>query len=488
MDEDIEIDIEDNIEENIRNFAKLSAELQWITIFKVQDKNERKHLIGQIEDEVERAYLTTCSITDDNDKIDLIKNITTKRAKMMVISSLDDSKLKMKYIQNTLDESEKVYIIDSMQHPNNMEWVLEKCEEIEEPIERAYLVASIRDYESIQNRVQTVDNLITELIDIENCEKGKYEAIGIDPEMTIGIEIEAEGMWAKILNTYTPEIWDWKVKDDCSLIEGVELNSPPFSDTRNGVNEIYQMLTMMNKLGLENNRRCGGHIHIGARYLDTIEEYKELFEIYGNAEKIIYLISNKPGELPRKSVNFYAGPISERLNKNNKYNESNEKDEFIRIAQAIQGSPKEYSLNIMNVGYRDKDTIEFRAPNGTLDGDVWVENIRLYARIMQASKEIARIKQKHKNKEEITEEEEEKIIAKYRLKHTISDDEKMESLMELLFDEEEKETYWQRYNENKKLAIETDFFKDFKFEKVDCQKTFIKPEDIKKQEEKDNER
>lgn len=480
-------DIEDNLEENIKNFKNLTAELQWITIFKVKDKDTRKRLIEQIEDEVERAFLIDCSIIDDNDKIDLIKNIKTKRARMMVIANLRDENLKKQYIQCTLDESEKVYIIDAMQHPKNMEWILEKCEEIETPIHRAYLIASIRNYDKMQARVQTVDNLVNELIDIKNCEKGKYEEIGIEPEMTVGIEIEAEGMWAKLLNTYEPEIWDWKVKDDCSLIEGVELASPPFGDTTTGVNEIYQMLTMMNKLGLETNRRCGGHVHIGARYLKTIEEYKELFEIYGNAEKIIYLISNKPGELPRKTVKYYAGPISEKLN-NNKYNEAKRKDEFIRIAKKIQENPKAYSLNIMNVGYIDKDTIEFRTSNGTLDGDIWVENIRLYARIMQASKEIARIKQKHKNKEEITEDEKEKIIAKYRLKHTNSDDEKMKSLMELLFNEEERETYWQRYNENKKLAIETDFFKDFEFKKVDCQKMFIKPEDINKQEEKDNER
>ena len=34
MDEDV--DIEDNLEENIKNFARLTAELQWITLLKIE--------------------------------------------------------------------------------------------------------------------------------------------------------------------------------------------------------------------------------------------------------------------------------------------------------------------------------------------------------------------------------------------------------------------------------------------------------------------
>lgn len=483
MDEDV--DIEDNLEENIKNFARLTAELQWITLLKIEDKDKKMSLIEQIEDEVERAYLIQYTVFKDEDKIKLIKNLTNRRAILIIISSLQNEELKKEFIENTLDENEKVYILDTIQHSKDKSWIMEQSEKIKSPISRAYLIGNMKNYESMQIKVETIQDLVTELIDVKNCEKGKYERIGIDPKITVGIEIEAEGMWSPLINNYEREIWDWKVKGDGSLIEGIELNSPPFIDKKTCVSEIYQMLTMMNKLGFETNRRCGGHIHLGAKYLKNIQEYKELFEIYGNAEKIIYLIANKPGELPRESAKDYAGPISVKWKeKNSKYKEPTEKDEFMKIAREIQ-KERECSLNIRNVGSENKDTIEFRASNGTLDGDIWVENIKLYARIMQTAKEIAKIKEKHKNGEEITDDEQAKIIAKYKLKHTNSDDEKMSSLMELLFDEDEREVYLERYNKNKELAEKTHFFDDWKFGKVDCKKIFKKPE---QPEQPDNER
>lgn len=251
----------------------------------------------------------------------------------------------------------------------------------------------------------------------------------------------------------------------------------------------------MKALDLQATERCGGHIHLGADYLTTLEEYKEFFEIYGNAEKIIYLISNKPGELPRESIRTYAKPVSEILEneiyqgEENKFPEPTEKDEFIMVAQEIQDSSKEYSINIMNINEQPgKNTIEFRGSNGTIDGDVWVENIKLYARIMQSAKEIARIKEKHKNGEELTEEEQRKIVAKYKLKHEDSDDDKMENLMELLFDKNEREVYLQRYNTNKELAEKEGFFKDLTFGKVDCREMFVKAKDEQKEEIEGNER
>lgn len=484
MDEDV--DIEDNLEENIKNFARLTAELQWITLLKIEDEDKKMSLIEQIEDEVERAYLIQCTVFRDEDKIRLIKNLTNRRAILIIISTLQNEELKKEFIENTLDENEKVYILDTIQHSKDKSWIMEQSEKIKSPISRAYLIGNMKNYESMQIKVETIQDLVTELIDVKNCEKGKYERIGIDPKITVGIEIEAEGMWSQLINNYEREIWDWKVEEDMSLIGGVEIISPVFKDDKICVSEIYQILTMMNKLGLETNKRCGGHVHIGANYLENIEQYKEFFEIYGNAEKIIYLIANKPEELPRKSAKDYAGPISVKWKeKNSKYKEPTKKDEFIKIAKEIQVKAKEYSLNIRNVGSENKDTIEFRASNGTLDGDIWVENIKLYARIMQTAKEIAKIKEKHKNGEEITDDEQAKIIAKYKLKHTNSDDEKMSSLMELLFDEDEREVYLERYNKNKELAEKTHFFDDWKFGKVDCKKIFKKPE---QPEQPDNER
>ena len=86
MDEDV--DIEDNLEENIKNFARLTAELQWITLLKIEVKDKKMSLIEQIEDEVERAYLIQYTVFKDEDKIKLIKNLTNRRAILIIISTL----------------------------------------------------------------------------------------------------------------------------------------------------------------------------------------------------------------------------------------------------------------------------------------------------------------------------------------------------------------------------------------------------------------
>lgn len=169
MDEDV--DIEDNLEENIKNFARLTAELQWITLLKIEDKDKKMSLIEQIEDEVERAYLIQYTVFKDEDKIKLIKNLTNRRAILIIISSLQNEELKKEFIENTLDENEKVYILDTIQHSKDKSWIMEQSEKIKSPISRAYLIGNMKNYESMQIKVETIQDLVTELIDVKNCEK-----------------------------------------------------------------------------------------------------------------------------------------------------------------------------------------------------------------------------------------------------------------------------------------------------------------------------
>lgn len=47
---------------------------------------------------------------------------------------------------------------------------------------------------------------------------------------------------------------------------------------------------------------CGGHVHISSDYLTSKEAYANLFEIFGNAERILYIISNEKGDIPRYGI------------------------------------------------------------------------------------------------------------------------------------------------------------------------------------------
>ena len=133
---------------------------------------------------------------------------------------------------------------------------------------------------------------------------------------------------------------------------------------------------------------CGGHIHIGADYLTKPESWKNLTEIWGNAENIMYAISNKSGDKPRYGVPQFARPISsnfeEILNKGTIDLKSEEDlKKFLKDAQKDKDGKidRYYGINFANVG-EDKNTIEFRLPNGTIDAKTWIENINLFGGII----------------------------------------------------------------------------------------------------------
>lgn len=130
----------------------------------------------------------------------------------------------------------------------------------------------------------------------------------------------------------------------------------------------------------------------------------------------------------------------------------------------------------MNINH-DKDTIEFRLSNGTLNPDIWIENIRLYGRIVQRAQEIAEINIKMQRGDKITEQEKEKLQMKKILKSDVDMDTRMEALMGLLFEKDERETYEKRYKVNREKAEKYSIVKVMKFGKVDFKEIY---EEVKK--------
>lgn len=451
------------MENNIENFANLPEMEQIMRVEEMTDENEIIEAIKQIEDETTKAYLLSFVMISEKMKLELAETLKNEYAKVMVITSLEDKKVRKEYVEKSSNEDMKAYILVNMQEELGSPWIYEQINKIKSPKNRTYIMSKLNLYKNRDKKREEINKIVNNYLEPEECHNTKYKKMGIDPKMTVGIEIEAEGMWSELLIEYQKNIWDWEIESEISLIGGVEIKSPHLRDREKEITEIYQITKMMKELGLSIGQSCGGHIHIGADYLNTLEEYKELFEIYGNAEEILYIISNKPNEIPRNGVAEYAIPVAEKWNTYKEIPKT--KDEFIEVAKQIQGNSKTCSINVKNIGNACKNTIEFRVPNGTIDADVWIENIRLYGRIMQSAKEIAEIKNKHKEQKEITPEEQRKIIAKYKLKHGNSEDEKMKNLMELLFDEKEQEVYWQRYNTNKELIQESGFFERISFAK-----------------------
>ena len=236
----------------------------------------------------------------------------------------------------------------------------------------------------------------------------KYrKEIKLPPRMTIGIEIESNG-WASdlvpsLVNKICP---DWEVEvdptiqDEREFLDGVEVKSPKLTgNMQECTKSIYLVCELLNTMQQNATHVCGGHIHIGADYLSTYMSFDILKDLCIGAEEILYIISNPPGIIPRENIIDYARPLPSRLLSVQLDSELAVKS-FIRDVQQNKysdidedESDRFYGFNFSNIG-KEKNTIEFRFPNGTINPNTWVENINLFGGIVRAAETLFLISSK----------------------------------------------------------------------------------------------
>ena len=283
----------------------------------------------------------------------------------------------------------------------------------------------------------------------------KMPPVTLPDKMTIGVEIESEGLASREEIAGIIGNLSWKLKPDDTLDDGIEAVPLSGLTPSTAGDEIYGACKALCLSGQTISERCGGHIHIGADYLTDLQDWKNLRTIWNNTEKILYIISNRKGEIPRKGVLVYARPISGNdESKQEIINLENESDleKFIVETKIIQGT--RYSgINYCNVGRKEKNTIEFRLPNGTLDPTTWIENINLFGGLVRVSHELSEIMLKS---EEQRTEEEKKMLYNYEVIQTEQDERKVaEALIGLCVSQEQMQTYLDRYDENSELLEKT---------------------------------
>ena len=446
----------------------LDENLKVKIIENLEDDDKKIELLDEILDENLKVKIIE-NLEDDDKKIAQLVNFSYEEYRIRIIRSLDSSDKKISFLENFKDENSKIKIIETI---SDLDKRIEALSYLESESAKLEVINKIYDKEKKLKALGTINEKykrIYELIygkDEENI-NGKYTAFGLPKEMTIGIEIESVGEKNNLLPDY---LRNWEGKKDNSLgNKGKEYTSPIMHDRKKDVQEIYRVNEILKLFGMEATPNCGAHVHIGADYIKTEEGFKQLVELWGNAEEIYYLISNKPGELPRKGIEQFAKPISYELG--DRELDKIPKDRFILVAKRIFGRCRHRSLNLMSVN-NARNTIEFRLSNGTLDGNTWIENIRLYGRTVEIAEKLGLILKKLENEEELSKEEKELYGLKERLKQEIPLDEKMDILMEILFDEEERKVYRKRYTANKSLDEKEEIVSNMEFKKVDFKKIY----------------
>ena len=279
----------------------------------------------------------------------------------------------------------------------------------------------------------------------------KMPPVTLPDKMTIGVEIESEGLASREEIAGIIGNLSWKLKHDDTLDDGIEAVPSSGLTPSTAGDEIYGACKALCLSGQTISERCGGHIHIGADYLTDIQDWRNLRTIWNNAEGIFYAISNAKGEIPRQGVIEYASPISkkdETFSETIKLDSEDDLEKYIKLLKEIQGS-KYSGINYRNVGSSGKNTIEFRLPNGTINPTTWVENINLFGGLIRTSHELSKIMKKT---EEQRTEEEKQMLYNYEILQTETDEKKdAEALIKLCVLPEQVKTYLGRYNVNSKL-------------------------------------
>lgn len=269
-----------------------------------------------------------------------------------------------------------------------------------------------------------------------HCTLDKKTDKAINPSITIGVELETVNDQIEKYQNIPCLFKNFDVTIDNSVKNGLEVVSPVLHYTESDLSTLKSVCEVLKQTGFYTNDTCGGHIHIGADYLKTKQDYNMFMYLYINMEDIIYKITDKAHSQKRHSVLKYAGKVKdELLSSFDKTNQNNQ--DFISKLKGISKT-RYRGLNLQNINKPNKNTIEFRMANGEIDFDELLANINLFAKLIQVSHDLNTL---DKDDERIK-------IAKSIC--TIKDElEKLKAFLDLLFDNEElKQIYYERYITN----------------------------------------
>jgi hypothetical protein len=169
----------------------------------------------------------------------------------------------------------------------------------------------------------------------------------------------------------------WKLVTDGSLGNyntGSELVSPVLSGPE-GIRQVEVACRVLKEFGCKATKRCGFHVHVGARDL-PLSFWKNTLRTYRNHETTI---DGLVAPSRRLSINPYCRTLLNRFSERRLV----EADTFQVLAPHYQPSDRYHKVNAQS--FWRHGTIEFRQHQGTIDGDKAVRWIEFVLRLCQKS-------------------------------------------------------------------------------------------------------
>ena len=388
-------------------------------------------------------------VLNDTAKSYFLKDFNDEE-KATIILYIQDKNILKKYVDAPYLSKYRSTIVARTEDTN---LILDKFIQIDSLTFKLNLINKVKDNDLKKMLICMLDdkNLMEFLISNETTlsnndfVKKLCETTIINPNITIGVELEACNENIKNFNKTKTVFNDFNIKQDLSVKSGFEIVSPILHYNLTDMNKLYQVCELLKRCNFYTDQSCGGHIHIGASYFTRKEDYYMLVYLYSNVENILYYITDKEGTIKRSSVERFAMKSKEEYLKaidEGLFNKEHFNSEITDVFNEIN-KDRYKGLNFKNIGNADKNTIEFRMPNGEIEFSELLANIKLFARLIEMSHELVQIDKTNEIKEKAL-----------KLSHTKDEEEKLLLLLEILFpNPTDRIIYLKRYKTNYALTL-----------------------------------
>jgi len=233
---------------------------------------------------------------------------------------------------------------------------------------------------------------------------GLRKELNIDKDISFGLEIEFENAYRDLIEqgiySYFPDN-DWEVVDDGSLINGGEIRSPRLNDNENNWIDLSQVCDIVDRNAYVMDN-VGSHIHIGMHILGNNPKYWANFaKLWLAYENVIIRFLNGEYISHRSGMQQQARSISvDLINKMDRIDRTYDDRSATHIIKILDSGMdridrRKRCVNLTNIEdfqpYQynqklNKNTIEFRSPNGTFDPVIWQNNVNLLVYLLMYAK------------------------------------------------------------------------------------------------------
>lgn len=223
----------------------------------------------------------------------------------------------------------------------------------------------------------------------------------IDKTQKFGVEIEFYGVPRQMIKAelYQQGLIDkgWKVKEELLIDFEIrnthkgEVTSKILLNNKEDLIDLKKTLKILKEMRAQSDCMCGAHVHFDAQSIinENVRYLQDLLLLYICYEDVIFKFSAGEDENIRASAWRCAKPVINHYS----YDEIEQylyfDLDFLEFSYSfIEERPRNLSLNLQNIKYGGYNTVEFRSPNGTLDIEIWLNNINLFGSMIEYSKKM----------------------------------------------------------------------------------------------------